>query len=77
VARGGKAQDLDPVLGRTLAETQALNSPAHRVGEAARAAVHRRQQQANAGRSRSVRRAWVIVLVLLAAAGALAWLLEM
>lgn len=73
MARGGDPQDLDPVLGRTLAETQALNSPNHRAGEAARAVVGRAAPDA-VRRVRHRRAFLVSCLIVLALLGCAAWL---
>jgi hypothetical protein len=72
-------RDLAPVLGRTLAETQLLNSPAQRASEAARAALRRSHAPDRARlewQRRAFRRAVLILIVAVAAVGGLAWLLE-
>ena len=76
---GAAGRDLDPVLGRSLAETELLNRPAHRAGLAASAAVRRRHpafdRQRMAQNRQRFRRAVLILLALLVAVGILARLM--
>jgi hypothetical protein len=68
--------ELEAPLGRSLAETERLNRPGHRAGEQARAAV--RRQNALAGRGVRHRRAFgIAILLLLALAGLVGWLVRM
>ena len=69
------AGDLTPGLGRTLAETQRLNSAEHRAGEAARAALRRRAPSAerHARRRRTFLTAILILLAALGLLGLLVW----
>lgn len=67
--------DLEARIGRTLAETERLNSPEHRAGEQARGAVRRRRALAGRGaRRRAFNLALLILLALIGLIGWLTWL---
>jgi hypothetical protein len=72
-----RARRLEPVLGRSLAETQQLNDPRHHAAREAAGTVQRRlaeRRQARPGRRLGV--AMAVLLVLLGSIAALLWLLE-
>ena len=66
----------DAVLGRSLAETAALNAPGHRAGLAAAEAVRRSVRPDRTAAARRFRRALLSLLLVLALAAGLAGLLE-
>ncbi len=72
------AKDRDIVLGRTLVETAELNSPEYIAGAEASAAVQRacRDAEPNARNGRWFRIAVLIMVMILAVAGAAVWLME-
>ena len=72
-----RSQGLEPVLGRSLAETQRLNDPRQHTAREASGIVRRRvadARQVPAGRRIAV--AMAALLALLGAIAALLWLLE-
>ena len=70
-------RDRDIVLGRTLAETQFLNSPEHIAATEAAAAVKRAtvaRSQTTPAKRRRFRRALLATFVVIAIVGVSAWL---
>jgi hypothetical protein len=73
-----RTKERDVVLGKTLAETALLNSPEYIAGAEASAAVRRAARRAEpiARSRRHFRVAMLIMIIVLALTGAVAWLTE-
>ena len=73
----GGEDRLDPALGRSLAETQHLNSREFRAGEAARGAIRRAapDRERRLRHRRRLSRAIVLLIAAVAALGGLVWLI--